>query len=210
MKKKHNKFYIHTNKGIEELPNQNCIYYKLERYLKFSFYKTKNFLKAHDNITMTLYILLSIAFTLFLICLASGLLEEMEVDSFKNPLGAFTFTSPTGLDLEESSVTGLTTNYMPTPSPIFYITGYSEKDSCHYENCLMANGLPAQYGYVACPRYLPLGTKIQIEGLGEFICGDRYSKYLSERFDVWFGYGEKNYRRAVNWGVRQLPVKIIN
>jgi 3D (Asp-Asp-Asp) domain-containing protein len=89
------------------------------------------------------------------------------------------------------------------------ITAYSEIDSCHYPNCAMANGKRAEYGYVACPRNIKLGTQYQIRGLGYFVCGDRYAKRLGDRLDVFLGYGFNNYQRALDWGVQRMFVRIV-
>lgn len=86
------------------------------------------------------------------------------------------------------------------------ITAYSELDSCHYENCAMASGKPAYVGAVACPRHIPLGTKLEIAGLGEFTCEDRYSKRLEERIDIFMGYGQESYDWAVSFGKQQREV----
>ena len=92
----------------------------------------------------------------------------------------------------------------------YKITAYSSIESCHYPKdnlCLMADGRIAEIGAIACPRSFILGTEFRINGK-EYICRDRYNKYLSERFDVWFGYGIDNYLRAKEWGVKYLEVYI--
>lgn len=94
----------------------------------------------------------------------------------------------------------------PQPPQVFEISAYSEFDSCHYEGCLMTNGLPAQIGYVACPRDVPLGTKIKIETLGTFECGDRTAKWVDGRYDVFLGYGQEAYKEAINFGIKLLSV----
>ena len=88
----------------------------------------------------------------------------------------------------------------------YKITAYSSIESCHYPKdnlCLMADGRIAEIGAIACPRSFRLGTEFRINGK-EYICRDRYNKYLSERFDVWFGYGIDNYLWAKEWGVKYL------
>lgn len=89
------------------------------------------------------------------------------------------------------------------------VTAYSEIDSCHYFDCRMANNRRAEYGYVACPRNIKLGTQYEIMGLGYFICGDRYAKRLSDRLDVFLGYGFNNYQQALNWGKKTMFVRIV-
>jgi len=89
------------------------------------------------------------------------------------------------------------------------ITAYSELDSCHYSGCPMANGIKAKIGYVACPRQWKLGTKIEVEGMGTFECGDRYRKDLSDRIDVFMGYGEEAHQKAIEFGKQIKSVEII-
>ena len=94
---------------------------------------------------------------------------------------------------------------------IALITSYSENDSCHYPipaGCLTASGTIAKAGVtVACPRYIPLSTKINIGG-HEHICEDRYNSNLSDRFDLFAGYGAKAHKEAKEFGAREMVVKI--
>lgn len=88
------------------------------------------------------------------------------------------------------------------------ITAYSEIDSCHYENCVMANGKPAEVGYIACPREIALETKI--EALGEvYICGDRTAKHYNGRYDIFKGYGKEAHKEALEFGRQYKIIKII-
>mgnify|MGYP001561690730 CR=1 FL=1 len=89
------------------------------------------------------------------------------------------------------------------------VTAYSELDSCHYENCLMASGKSAYIGAAACPRVMALGTKIIIEGQS-YICEDRTSKLYDGRFDLFFGYGEESYRRAKQFGIQNKEIVLYN
>jgi len=60
------------------------------------------------------------------------------------------------------------------------VTQYSYTDSCHNirnGKCLMASGKPVYLGAVACPSFLALGTKIEIDGK-EYACEDRYAHWL--------------------------------
>ena len=97
-----------------------------------------------------------------------------------------------------SSVEGI---IMPT-------TNYSELDSCHYrvkEGCLTASGTIASKSTIACPRHWKLGTKVLMEGK-EYICEDRYNANLSDRIDIFVGYGKDNHIRAINYGVREITI----
>lgn len=49
---------------------------------------------------------------------------------------------------------------------------------------IMANGEKVHQGAVACPRFIPLGTKICINNKS-YTCHDRLSKKYDNRFDIW-------------------------
>jgi len=109
------------------------------------------------------------------------------------------------------TVTKTPTTTEPVSEPVYssaHVTAYSEYDSCHYENCLMANGIPAQEGYVACPRRFALGTKVEIDG-DEYICGDRTAERFDGRFDIFMGYGSEAYAQAINFGIRTLEYRVL-
>ena len=86
------------------------------------------------------------------------------------------------------------------------ITAYSEYDSCHYENCLMANGQRAYVGAVACPRRIKMGSTVFLEGLGYFVCSDRYNANLSDRIDIFMGYGQEAHEKALNFGKQSMTI----
>lgn|SRR3990167_7422887 len=95
----------------------------------------------------------------------------------------------------------------PLETRIMPITAYSEIDSCHYENCLMASGKRAYVGAVACPRSWELGTKITINGKS-YTCEDRYNANLPDRIDIFQGYGMESYKLAKEFGIKQEVVII--
>ena len=101
----------------------------------------------------------------------------------------------------------LHSNTCTMPPEVYDVTAYSELDSCHYPGCPMANGKKAEIGYIACPREIELGTKVEIEGK-TYECGDRTAKRYDGRFDVFMGYGEEAHREALNFGIRKLIVAI--
>ncbi len=70
------------------------------------------------------------------------------------------------------------------------ITEYSRADSCHNVvngKCLMASGKPVYEGAVACPKNIPLGTKVRINGQ-VYTCEDRTADWVQRRngptFDI--------------------------
>lgn len=92
---------------------------------------------------------------------------------------------------------------------LILVTAYSEYDSCHYKDCKVASGERASMGMIACPRRIKLGTKVWIETMGTFTCADRYNKGLSDRFDIFFGYGQGAYEDAKSFGKKNLKFKIL-
>lgn len=77
---------------------------------------------------------------------------------------------------------------------------------------IMANGQEVHNGAIACPAYMPLGTKVKIEWPGfindQFICEDRMGlKYRNGKYiDVWVSDCDI----AINFGRRNLLVEIID
>ena len=89
------------------------------------------------------------------------------------------------------------------------ITHYSALDSCHYpkeQKCLVASGKVAEIGMVACPIRYPFGTKFELSGR-IYTCEDRYNADLSDRLDIFVGYGEENHLKAKRLGVKIRNVK---
>lgn len=89
------------------------------------------------------------------------------------------------------------------------ISAYTAVETCG-STCTMSNGQEAYYGSIACPRRLALGTTVNIEGLGVFVCADRTAQWVDGRFDVFFGYTQEDYQRAKQWGVQTRLVTINN
>lgn len=95
-----------------------------------------------------------------------------------------------------------------------YITSYSVKESCHHPNCLNASNKKPEWGDVACPRWLELGTRLKIIDQ-IFTCRDRYALWLDKErnlptFDIFAGYGIGAYEDAINFGKQKMKIQIIN
>lgn len=88
------------------------------------------------------------------------------------------------------------------------ITGYSAIESCHYAGCVMASGVPAYVGAVACPRKLALGTQVRIKG-SLYTCEDRTALRYDGRYDIFFGYSQESYRKALVFGIQRLEVEVL-
>jgi len=72
----------------------------------------------------------------------------------------------------------------------------------------MASGRSAYVGAVACPRKLPLGSKVKIAGK-LLTCEDRTAKRFDGRFDIFQGYGPDAQKKAIRWGKQNLEVQIL-
>jgi len=88
------------------------------------------------------------------------------------------------------------------------VTAYSEIDSCHHLNCAMASGNRAYVGAIACPRNLPLYTRIIIN-YTTYICEDRTAEKYDGRYDIFYGYGEDSHKRALEYGIKNQLIQII-
>jgi 3D (Asp-Asp-Asp) domain-containing protein len=90
------------------------------------------------------------------------------------------------------------------------VTAYSEYDSCHTgSTCLMASGKKAYVGAIACPRKYKLGTRVVIDTT-PYICEDRTATSVDGRFDIFYGYGQEAYDKAIQFGKQTKTITIIN
>lgn len=79
------------------------------------------------------------------------------------------------------------------------VTAYTAIETCG-TTCTMANGKRAYVGAAACPRRIPLGTWVNIDGIGIVVCEDRTALWTDGRFDVFIGYDQSAYQRALQFG----------
>jgi len=85
------------------------------------------------------------------------------------------------------------------------VTGYSSTpDQCWGDPFTTASGAKVHHGTMACPPEYAFGTKIEIEGMGNYVCEDRGGKIKCNHFDIWF----ESRGEALNWGKRTVSVKI--
>ena len=95
------------------------------------------------------------------------------------------------------------------------VTAYCENACCcgDYADGITASGHIIKDGdrFVAAPPEIPFGTMISIPGYnnGEAVeVLDRGSAIVGDRLDVFFG-GVNGHRRALEWGVQELDVQIV-
>ena len=77
------------------------------------------------------------------------------------------------------------------------ISAYTDIETC--SNCITASGDKPFIGGVACPRSIPLGKKVMINGT-IFQCSDRTNLRYNGRYDIFFGYGIDAYNKAIIFG----------
>lgn len=73
-------------------------------------------------------------------------------------------------------------------------------DECGKSDGITASGLMVKENHtIACPPQFPLGTKIKIEGYGDFVCEDRGGAIKGNHIDIYmqtkaqaFAFGRKN------------------
>lgn len=86
------------------------------------------------------------------------------------------------------------------------VTAYTDVETCQDSQCIMASGKRAYKGSVACPRAIPLGTKVYIQPFGLLACEDRTALSVDGRFDVFFGYGEEAHSQALKFGIQKKEI----
>lgn len=69
---------------------------------------------------------------------------------------------------------------------------------------ITASGKHVHPGTLACPRGIPFGTKVLIDGK-PFTCEDRMNPKFADRFDIWMSSKED----AIDWGIRKVEVKVL-
>ena len=93
-------------------------------------------------------------------------------------------------------------------APAYTVTGYTVADdeTAPWADGITASGVEADPALriVACPRSMPFGQKVWIEGLGAYTCRDRGGAIRGKRLDVLVGSRERAYaitgtRRVVVW-----------
>ena len=93
------------------------------------------------------------------------------------------------------------------------VTAYTLKESCHNRKngvCIMANGkAPVAGRSIACPRDLPLGTRVFVPNRGSYICEDRTAKWVQEKYGPTFDIFMNDQKAALEFGRQMLEVTTI-
>lgn len=86
------------------------------------------------------------------------------------------------------------------------------KVNCSVDCFVTADGYRLQpqdaFKVLACPPEIAFGTKIDIEGIGTFVCHDRGGAIKEKRLDVWAGSGDEALAALKNYPGGYLTVKI--
>jgi 3D (Asp-Asp-Asp) domain-containing protein len=87
---------------------------------------------------------------------------------------------------------------------------------CHCAACCGKRGKPTaagvrpeRYVSIAAPRWVPIGTRVHVEGLGWRTVHDRTALKWDGRFDVFVGSDKAAHRRAQRLGIRTAKITII-
>ena len=86
------------------------------------------------------------------------------------------------------------------------VTGYSSTvDQCDSTPFITANGERVRVGTIACPRYIPFGSVVVVDGK-IYTCNDRMALKHAHRFDIWF----PTRAEAIAWGKQIKEIIVLN
>ncbi|MDD9302909.1 MAG: 3D domain-containing protein [Desulfobacter sp.] len=95
------------------------------------------------------------------------------------------------------------------------VTAYNAGDAgqCDDDPCISANGenicLALENGLKRCAaNFVPLGTRIWVQGFGECLVTDRMNQRFQHRVDIAMPLGEKE--KALEFGMKHLEVKVLS
>jgi 3D (Asp-Asp-Asp) domain-containing protein len=101
----------------------------------------------------------------------------------------------------------------PQPAETYEVTAYTAyeestgKTPAHPAFGITASGRRVQPGITAaCPRELPFGTWLEIEGVGKRRCDDRGGAIRGNRLDIYI----PELTDALEFGRKRLKVRIVN
>jgi 3D (Asp-Asp-Asp) domain-containing protein len=83
---------------------------------------------------------------------------------------------------------------------------------CHCRKCtpgckITANGMhPVEGVTIAGPRWVPLGTRVKVSGLGSFVVQDRLARSQEGRWDIYMA----SHQRAKGFGKKELRVTLLS
>jgi len=110
----------------------------------------------------------------------------------------------------------ITAYYSPLPGQKRYLRGSLQGDlRLNGNGTNGADGTEVYPGMIAAPKSYAFGTKMYIEGIGTVAVHDRGGAIKAsgesrafDRLDIWMGKGDEGLTRALNWGKRNVTVKV--
>jgi 3D (Asp-Asp-Asp) domain-containing protein len=79
-------------------------------------------------------------------------------------------------------------------------------DECGKSDGITASGLRVRENKtLACPKQYPFGTKIQIDGMGNYVCEDRGGAIKGNHFDIYM----QSKKQAFAFGRRNLIARVV-
>lgn len=94
---------------------------------------------------------------------------------------------------------------LPKPDFFFTMADVTMYGGYPYVGHVMADGKIAHVGAIACPRIIPLGTKVKILNI-VFTCEDHTAQKYDGRYDI---YSEGSHQDMLNFGKRNLLVGVM-
>ncbi len=86
------------------------------------------------------------------------------------------------------------------------ITAYTDDiNSCGKDDGITASGVHVQIGHIAMDDSIPFGTKVRIEGMGEFTVTDRGGAITGNRIDVYM----PSHEQAIRFGRQMKKAQIV-
>jgi hypothetical protein len=110
---------------------------------------------------------------------------------------------------EPSDPCGLTDVVCANEPKIIYaeVSKYTAQETCPTDCINAAGERPVAGVSIACPRQYHLGQLLTVENKS-YRCDDRTHQQYDGRFDIFEGYSQEDYQRALEFGVQVLPVVI--
>lgn len=159
-------------------------------------------MKSKTNIEILAFLTVCICIALAILGFAVSRVDTKPYYEAKPLTEAYTAPEPCYLDAVECD------NEPYEKTIIATVTGYNSVESqTDGTPCLAAGGyICGLSNIVACPRRIPLETRVQISGK-EFRCMDRLAARYDNRFDIFF---DKDIQAAKEFGVQELEVTVLN
>lgn len=135
-------------------------------------------------------------------------LKSYDPNNFKN-----TVVSPFQLDPEREAVlarfnTGRVGGNLPQGTFTINASAYTAAaDECGKSDGITASGLRVkEKETLACPANFPFGTKIQIKGMGTYVCEDRGGAIKNNHIDIYM----ETKAQAFDFGRQHLVAEVVS